>query len=123
MSTNFDFQQITPWRSGGDDCPDANAFYEVTNPMHDVDLSDEALIRAADGYAIMMLDDPRPLPHTAEELERATRAVIRHLRARNQPDRLTIDLATAVDLPAEEDASGHDPFPASDGGGWPRDPE
>lgn len=131
MNADFDFQQITSRRSGGDGSQGPNAFYEVTDPMDYVDRSDEALIRAAEGYTIMMLDDPRPLPHTVEELESATRAVIRCLRAGNKSDRLAIDLEaarcepwrTAADSPAEEDGSGYEGFPTSDGGGWPRNSE
>lgn len=128
MNADFDFQQITSRRSGGNGSQGPSAFYEVTDPIDYVDRSDEALTRAAEGYTIMMLDDPRPLPHTAEELESATRAVLRCLHAQNQSDRLATDLKAArcepwrpaADSPAEEDGSGYKGFPTSNGGSWPR---
>jgi hypothetical protein len=124
MSTNFGFQEFSPWPGGGD----GSASFELIDHVEQVDLSDEALIRAADGYAIMMLDDARPLPHTTEELESATRAVIAALRARNHRD--ASSLATlrepwraAADWDAYEDRFG-ETFPADDGGsGWTRNPE
>ena len=44
-------------------------------------MTDEELIRLADAYAIMMLDDPRPLPCGDRAVESGIREVLRHVRA------------------------------------------
>jgi hypothetical protein len=43
-------------------------------------VTDEELIRLADAYAVMMLDDPRPLPCGGRAVENGIREVLRRVR-------------------------------------------